>query len=221
MEKIKVAIADDHELVAKLLSEYISSEDNYEVISVSRDGAQVLENIDIKKPDVLLLDAIMPGTDIRDLIKKLKKKTPDTKVVILTGENNPKFIQSILKLGVNGFLLKSDSKEEILNSIKQVLIAKNYCSVSTIDIILNDFGNHENDEMIEAREKLDTLTDREKGIIKYLNQENTSSEVAKLLEISPRTVETHRKNILKKLEVKSTVGIIRMIYKSGMHEDFE
>lgn len=197
MEKIKVLLADDHTIVLEGLKEVLSHMDNIEVIGKVINGQEVINFVNNNKVDVVVMDINMPVMDGISCSRKLKKEHPTVKIIILTMYPQKSFTEEILKIGIDGCLLKNNSGQELETAIHRVMSGKNYYD------LLKTFRSP-NEEVMQYK-----LSERELNIIRLLAEGLTSIEIADKLFISEHTVRTHRKNILRKTEFSNTSQLIQ------------
>lgn len=206
MQPIKIAIADDHSLFREGLVSILSTYQAFEVIIEAGSGEALLEAIADTPPEVVLLDLKMPGMDGIRVTEILKKQFPSIKIIILTMHHQEDFILHMLNLGVNAYLLKDSSSEEL----KEAIIATHQRDYY--------FDNRVSKVMLQGlkrkhlhKPKLGTntrLTPREEEVLQLICNEYTTPEIAEKLYLSQRTIESHRKNLLEKLGAKNTAGLV-------------
>ncbi len=217
MEKINILIADDHLLFAKLMSNLLLSANNVNIAGIASDGEETLKMIGEKKIDIVLLDIGMPKIDGLQVLKELKSNYPGIKIIVVSSRNDAWLIKKSLNTGALGYLTKSANDFEVLEAIKTVYNGESYCSQDTMKSIVNGFTHKNGDR--DYSEKYQMLTRREKEILKSIASELTTNQIADSLNISIRTVETHRKNILQKLDVRNTVGLMKVAVKANMLDE--
>lgn len=204
-EKIKVLIVDDHNLITKLLDTMFQSTNDIEVVGTLHDGSEVLDFIQKNEIDVMLLDIDMPEKDGIETLKELKKIKNYPKTIMLTNHQKPAYIKRALNNGAIGYITKFAKPEEITRAVRNAYLSKKTFSSDIMNNGLLDQAKEYDDTIFEK------LTDREKNIIQLICCGRTTREIAEKLHISPRTVETHRKNILHKLNVKNVAELINLI----------
>ncbi|MDG2340879.1 MAG: response regulator transcription factor [Paracoccaceae bacterium] len=206
MENIRIIIVDDHPMVAEGIEALLESYDDIEVIATLSDGEQAIEVASEQKPDVILMDLNMPKMNGLTATEMILENSPDTKVLILSMHDTPEYISSALNHGAMGYILKDVPTDEIRLAVDAVLGGKRYlCSGAQIAI-----APKEDDSEREQ------LTNREQNILLRLAQGRSNKEVANALDISVRTVETHRRNIKRKLGISSTAGLTRYALEHGV-----
>ncbi|MGJ8615574.1 MAG: response regulator transcription factor [Sulfitobacter sp.] len=201
----KVAIVDDHPMVAEGIQSILESYDDIDVVGTLSNGRELIEQLVDLAPDVILMDLNMPELGGLSATEIVLERSPDTRVVILTMHDNAEYIASALSHGAMGYLLKDVPTDEIKLAIDTVMAGQNYLCTGAKGSIAPKQGG--------ARE---ALTEREQTILLELAQGKSNKEVAHGLDISVRTVETHRKNIKRKLGISSTAGLTRYALEHGV-----
>lgn len=213
---IKVAIADDHKLFREGLRFLMDQMDNLEVVFEASNGRELLDNIESHQPDVLLLDLDMPEVDGLEALKELRPKMPDLGIIILTMHSDSKMVAYLMELGANSYLLKDTSPEEFEKAITNVVDEGFYFNKMVSQAMLVGLkGQSKKKPSLAPNE---ALTSRELEVLELICQEFTAKEIADKLFISHRTVEGHRKNLIEKLGVKNTAGLIVKAIKDGIIE---
>lgn len=213
-EKIKIIICDDHQILVQGLKSLLKDNSDVEVITIANNGLELLEVLKTKKPDVILLDLDMPVMDGLETLKKIRTFNHEVKIISLTIHLEKDVIQKMMDNGANGYLLKSVSKNEILEAIRKVHTGKIYISDEATNVLL-DKGKLENKTPV-LEEAVEELTKREIEILKLIAEGYSNTEIGQMLYISPRTVDTHRTNIMKKLNVKNIAGLIKYAIQTGL-----
>jgi len=207
-KKISVLLVDDHPMVQDGLSACLSYYPDIEVIGTTEDGKDALNKALELKPDVILMDISMPKMNGIDATEIITEQLSDTKVLIFSMHDSLEFVSSAVQAGASGYILKDTTSEEVYYAIKAVAMGKTHFSSSIAKALI------ENPIRFE-REK---LTTREQVILSYIAQGHSSKEVAKILNISFRTVEAHRRNIKTKLGIDTLAGLIRYAVNHGLIE---
>lgn len=208
-KKINLIIADDHSIFLEGITALISS-NTINVIANCKNGQEVLDTLKTQKPDLVISDINMPVMDGITLTKKIKKLYPEIKIMMLSMYEEKYIINKALKGGADGYMSKNSGKDEILNAIESCMKGEKF-TVPT----QNKFTQSSlkaNDKQLKDV----TLTSREKQILKLITEEIGNSEIALTLDISKRTVETHKKNLILKLGVTNTVGLIKIAIKNKL-----
>lgn len=212
---IRILIADDHPIMADGIKNLFTGENEFEVVTTVCNGLEVLEVIKSIHIDVLMLDIDMPEMNGIDCAKIVNKDYPDIKIAILTMHEEKSLIKNLVKIGVNAYMLKTIPRSELLNAIKIIYNGGQYFSADITNALLSEEGaiNQEQNPLIG------TLTKRENEIVKLIAQGNTNSQIGERLFISPKTVDVHRTNIMRKLEVHNVAGLVRFAFQNGLIEE--
>ncbi|MBX9782623.1 MAG: response regulator transcription factor [Chitinophagaceae bacterium] len=210
-DTIKVLIADDHRVLLDGLVSVLKSEKNINVAATAEDGTAVLELLGKNDYDLCLLDISMPGADGIELTRWIRQNKPDIKIIILTTHDETEIIAELVKLGTSGYLLKSCTRTQLVEAIEKVHAGKTYFNDTVYEVILKGFAASSKTATQEIQ-----LTSREKEIVKLLSQEYTNEKIAAALNISYRTVETHRKNIMQKTGAGNLAGLIKYAFSHGL-----
>jgi DNA-binding NarL/FixJ family response regulator len=200
---IRVIIADDHEISRIGIRRLLSIAPDVDIIGEAADGAQALEVARTKKPDVVLLDVLMPNVSGIEAAQRIKAELKETAVIMLSAAEDEKSIERAMFAGADGYLSKEVTSEELITAIRTVVLGERVFSRS----ILNLLEGKAQDQKVE--EPPVSLTKREEEIVTLVAKGLTSQEIAKKLFISPRTVETHRARIMDKLGVNNAAGLVR------------
>ncbi len=204
---MKIILVDDHTILLDGLKKLIEEDDMLTVVDCLGSVPDAIQSIDKYKPDLVITDYNLGDDDGLSLVQKTKRILPDTKFIVLSMHDEAHLVREILKEGVNGYVLKKDTKEELLEAIYAVRAGKMYMS--------NDINSMLVKSLYEPSEgKL--LTAREREILKLISQEYSNKMIAEELFISERTVETHRKNIFRKTKTSSLVGLIKFAYANNL-----
>lgn len=217
MQTLTVSIADDHVLFTEALSTALESQQQVPlfVLDVVHSGNKLLEALDLRTPDILLLDLNMPDGDGLSVLPTIRKKYPSLKVIAMTMYDNPKFIKRALNNGALGYILKTSGMHELLKAIPFVLQNNTYLSEGLQVFPKEHSFSHEvfeDDFQVKYR-----LTKRETEILLLISQAKSNKEIAEELYISDQTVSVHRKNIMRKISVSNTAGLIKFAMDNIIH----
>jgi DNA-binding NarL/FixJ family response regulator len=208
---IKIAITDDHQLVLQGIKSMLSDTEEVSVVASFSNAQQTLKGITASKAEVLLLDINLPDQDGISLSKKLLKQQPGLKIIALTNFEDLSFVKRMLKNGVHGYLLKNTDKLELISALKAVLSGDIYLQKDLQKrLLLNDTKSNSKNQLIPK------LTRREQEVLQAIAEELTTKEISEKLFISPKTVETHRMNLMSKLGAKNSVGIIKIALENEL-----
>ena len=214
MEKIKIALADDHDMVRQGLESILTSFDEFEIIYAANSGLKLFDNLAHMKPDVVILDIVMPDMNGIQVAKKIKKDYPEVGVLILSIEVSSKYIKDAVKSQVDGYLPKNADMSILAKAIHTIAAGQPYYDESVKDFVFKYFVN----DGALAVPKIDNLSQREVQVLKMISNGISNKEIGGQLFISPKTVEAHRNNILKKLNLKSTADLVKFAIAKNITE---
>ncbi|WP_318469723.1 response regulator transcription factor [Photobacterium leiognathi] len=209
-QTIKVVIVDDHQVVIDGFMARLQLEPDIDVIGTASNGIEALEVISQLDPDVILMDISMPIMNGIDATAQIKKHYPDAKVLMLTMHDNREYIMKVMQVGAMGYMLKEISAEKMVQAIKTVNQGATYFCETTSQTIFTQAAAPVSDPEVNP------LSRREEGILKHVAQGLSSKQIAKALDISYRTVETHRQNIKHKLDLHSTAELAKYALEKGL-----
>ncbi len=198
-----ILVADDHEIVRSAIRQIISLRKDLILVAEADNGLSTIAEVKLNKPNLLILDVSMPHANALEVVIEAKRWSPTTRTLIFTGVKSGTIFQDLLDAGVSALVLKSDNISFLEEAIDDVLKGKQYISDS-IDALKN------------SALQFDSLTDREKQILKFIAHGKSNSFVAEILSISPKTVENHRSNLMKKLNLHSVSELMAYAYKEGL-----
>jgi DNA-binding NarL/FixJ family response regulator len=201
---IRVVVADDHEIVRAGLRRLLLVNKNIKILGESANGEDLVSLVNYYKPDIALVDIAMPKLDGIEATKIIKQDCPDVLVVMLTAFEDYSHIETALSVGADGYLTKNITAKELVEALYNIMLGNRVFSKSIIKLLDNMQTSD-----IEDEEKQVTISKREQEVLNLVVQGNTSNEIAKKLNISVRTVQTHRANVMQKLNIKNTAGLIR------------
>ena len=214
-EKIQVHIADDHKILIEGIVAVINTEDDIEIEGYSLNGKEVIDWAEDHSADVLTLDINMPIYDGIEVLKFFKIKKINQKVIILSSYEDVKLVQEMINLGANGFLSKDSAGQHIVEAIRTVHEGEQYFSDTIKNNLLKLYtGKNVRPGQRPQSTIANSLTDRETEVLKLISQEYSSPEIAQILNISQSTVDTYRKSLLKKTNVKNAVGLAMYAVKN-------
>lgn len=208
IENIKVHIADDHQILIDGVKAVLNLEPNIEVVGFSLNGKQVLDWFQEGTADVLILDINMPELDGIEVLKELKKADKKPKVIVLSSYDDIKLVKEVLQMGAQGFVPKKSAGEHIVHAVNKVAKNEQYFTDDVKEKMMQTLLNGQSkDETSQDGVLISSLTKREAQVLKLVAQQYSTREIAEELHISESTVETHRKNLMKKVKVKNSVGL--------------
>ncbi len=208
---IKILIADDHQLFREGLKTLLSNSEEIEVISQAENGRDAIDKAKIQNPDIIIMDIGMPIISGIEATGILRKEMPEVKVIALSMHSEKHFIKGMLDAGAYGYLFKNCAFDELISSIKSVYNGKKYLSHKITEVLIDEYIGKPS---IEGKDS--GLSDREIEILKLIAEGLSSRDIADKLFVSVKTVGTHKKNILDKLNLNSTADLVKYAIKKGI-----
>ncbi|MFV5689420.1 response regulator [Flavobacterium sp. ZT3R25] len=213
--KIRIHLADDHQILIDGISTLLQTIPNYEVVGFSLNGTTIYDDVTNNKSDILVLDINMPEKDGIEVIKEFAEKGFPCKIIILSSYDDLKLIKEIMKLGASGYLTKQCAGENIVEAIEAISRGEEYFSKPVREKIFNSLTSTPKLNKNEL-DPNSILTGRELEIITLISLEFSGKQISEQLFISMNTVETHRKNIMKKLDAKNTISLVKYAIKNNL-----
>jgi DNA-binding NarL/FixJ family response regulator len=215
-DKIRIHLADDHQVLIDGMRTLLNTVSNFEVVGFSLDGNTLYDDVTNNKANILVLDISMPKKDGIAVIKEFAKKGYPCRVIILSSYDDLKIIQEVMKLGVSGYLTKQCAGDNIVEAIQAVANGEEYFC-NTVRKKIFTTATKDNSKLNKQNSIIDSiLTGRELEIIILIALEHSGKEISEKLFISTNTVETHRKNIMKKLKAKNTISLVKFALKNKL-----
>jgi two-component system, NarL family, response regulator DegU len=214
MPAIKVVLADDHEIVRNGIKILLESEGDLEVVGEASDGQEALDECKTKQPDILIVDINMPKMNGIETIRQLKAYSPSTKALVLSMHEDEEYILQSVEMGATGYLLKGSNKQEFLKAIHTVQKGEKYFTGDISNILVQHYLNRRNKTTTSPTPQEtgdNALTKREKEILSLIYKGESNKDIAEKLDKSVRTIETHRFNIMKKLDANNLAELLRKI----------
>ncbi|MFP4531414.1 MAG: response regulator [Desulfobacterales bacterium] len=212
--KKTVFIAEDHQLFRDGLKAMLAAKEGLEVIGEARDGLEAINSIKKKQPDLLLLDLSMPRLSGISVIKELRRHFSDMRILVLTIHESDQYVIETFEAGANGYCIKDASREELLLAINSILSGKTYISPGIADNVME--GYLEGHKKIKSKSSWENLTHREREVLKLLAEGYTNKQIGELLNISVKTVEKHRANIMQKLNLHNAAALTAFAIDQGL-----
>jgi two-component system, NarL family, response regulator NreC len=212
--KTRILIADDHALVRQGIASFLHISDAYEVVGEAADGVEAIQSAKKYKPDIVLMDISMPKLGGLEATLEIKKINPAIKILVLTQYEDTVYIRRFFKAGASGYLLKKAVGLELLTAIETVMSGKMYVHPSIATSVVDGYLGVQKGEPVE--DTYDSLTDREKQVLKLIAEGCTQKEAADVLAISVKTVITHQTNISEKLKIHTRAGLIKFAIQKGI-----
>lgn len=214
--KIKVHLADDHQVLIDGMLAVLNNNPIFEVVGFSLNGENLVERVARNDAHVLVMDINMPEKDGIQVLREFNERGFTCKVIVLSSYDDAKIIKEVIKLGASGYLTKQCAGENIQEAIITVAQGEQYFSSTIKDKIFNFFTENNTPQNLTEEEIAKTITDRELEILNFICQEKSGKDISEILKISPNTVETHRKNLIKKINAKSTIGLVLFATKHNL-----
>ena len=212
MSKITILLVDDHRLIRDSWSFILNSDPRFEVVAETSSGEDAIELAKSKKPDIVLMDVNMSPVNGFDATKQIRKFSPGSKVIGVSMHSMPAYAKRMLQLGAMGYVTKNSPKDEMITAILEVHDGRKYIC----DEVKNILAQQELDEGTPVSTDMNNLSRRELDIIQLIKEGLSSKEIALQLDISLKTVEVHRYNILKKLNLRNTAALVNFINAQGL-----
>ncbi|MBN2542557.1 response regulator transcription factor [bacterium] len=210
---IKIVIADDHEIMREGLRNLLEEQYNMEVVGEAENGRRAVELVEELNPDVVVMDISMPDLNGIEATRQVIKVCPGVKVVALSMHSQKRFVKEMLQAGASGYVLKNDAFTELIKAINSVNIGDKYLSTRITGEVIDEFVG----SVSEKKSTLEPgLTAREREVLQLLAEGKTTKEIAQLLFVSERTVDTHRTNIMKKLDIHTIAGLTKYAINEGL-----
>ncbi|MFN2374653.1 MAG: response regulator [Cyclonatronaceae bacterium] len=213
---INVLLADDHNIVRYGISSILNTSPDINIVAEASDGSEAVSLYEQHQPDVCIIDISMPVMNGLEATRQILRTSPGAKIIIMTMHLNEEYLNQVLSAGAMGYLLKNTNKTDLINSIRRVYNGEKVFSTSVSDLMTQSYirqskkqsGGTRSDNRIQ-------LTRRENEILKLIAEGQTSQAIAAKLFISPRTVDTHRANLMQKLNVKNSAALVRYAVENG------
>lgn len=213
MAKTRIVIADDHPVVRHGVRSLLQTDPDFTVVAEAADGLETVQLVEKLQPDVLVVDLMIPGLSGLEVTRQVKQRTPATRVVILSMHANEPYVLEALKNGAAGYVLKDSSGTDLTQAIRQVLLGQRYLSPPLSERAVEAYLQR---SQAASLDPYDSLTEREREVLHLAAEGLSNPEVATRLSISPRTVETHRANLMRKLGLKTQTDLIRYALRRGI-----
>jgi DNA-binding NarL/FixJ family response regulator len=217
MKTLRILIADDHDLMRRGVKALLQSHAGWEIVGEAHTGREAVSKAEELKPDVVILDISMPDLNGVDAAKRIRKASPDTEVLILSVHYSDQLIRDILEAGVRGYIVKSDSDRDLVIAVETLANHKPFFTPRATEVMLTNFNEGKTKADLPETMR-DRLTSREREIVQLLAEGKSSKEVASSLNISVKTAETHRANIMRKLQLHTVSELVRYAVRNQIIE---
>ena len=220
MKKIRILIADDHDVVRSGLRMLLRSRSEFAIVAEAVNGEEAVRLVDRHRPDVAILDISMPVLDGIEETRQIKQQHPNVQVVILTVNEDEEYAYQTLRAGASAYLLKNAGKKEIFEAIRSAFSGERFFSPGISRMITDSFVKRPDDQKwhtgVQHRPVNQELTEREIQVLKFIAQGYTNRKIADVLCLSFRTINTHRANLMQKLDIHDTAGLVRHAITTGL-----
>lgn len=206
-KELNIIIADDHKIVIDGLKSLLIGQTHIKIVGEAANGKEALDLIANNKVDIAVLDINMPIMNGVEATRIIKKQYPETKVLILTMHDGGEFIHELMEIGANGYILKNRGMEELVDALETIISGEEYIKGQVLNTLLK--------AVRKPKPKTVQFTKREKDVLRLIVDEHTTSEISAKLNIANSTVETHRRNLIEKTGVKSSLGLVRYAIENG------
>jgi two-component system response regulator NreC len=213
-EKHRIVIAEDHTIVREGLRALLSSNPAFEIVGEAEDGLDAIRCVEDLMPDLVLMDLTMPRMNGMEVIKELKRRWPEIKIIALTVHRTEEYFLASLQAGADGYVLKDANYDELLMAIKNVLSGKSYLSPAVSKRVIE--GYVEGKKNLGCKSLWDTLTQREKEVLKLIAEGYKNKEIADYLCLSVKTVDKHRTNLMRKLDLHNVSALTAFAIEKGI-----
>jgi len=216
MLNISILIVDDHPIVRSGLRSMLQNQSGFDIVAEAEDGEDAIVKVQHYRPMIAIMDIAMPKLSGIEATRIIAKKYPQTRVMILTMHDDEAYLGKIIEAGASGFLLKDCKNEEIVKAIQRVAEGEKYFSQSAYQLLGKQFSRKNKPAASEDDEAFATLTAREREVLTLVAEGLNTHEIAKKLFLSPRTVDTHRSNLMHKLRIHNATALVRYAIERGL-----
>jgi two-component system, NarL family, response regulator LiaR len=216
MKKIKILIADDHSLVRTGLRQLLESSDEFSVVGEAESGEEAVQLTLKLKPDIAILDISMPGMNGIEATRTIGRQSQGTRVLILTIHESEEYVYQMVRAGASGYVLKDAGKDELFTAVRAVAGGERFFSPGVSKLMVEEFIRRATDQDSAAPAPDQVLTNRECEVLKHIAEGMTNQQIADKLFISVRTVDTHRTNLMQKLDIHDTASLVRYAIERGI-----
>jgi DNA-binding NarL/FixJ family response regulator len=210
---LSIILADDHPIVRRGMRALLESKPDFSIVGEASDGLETVRLVERLKPDVLVLDLMMPGLSGLEALRILRERAPETRVLVLSMSSNKAFIAKALKTGATGYVLKGCSEENLIRAVREVAAGRRFLSPPVTDIAIDAYIEQARAGPFDPHE---TLTAREREVLQLVAEGKSSPEIGARLHISHRTVENHRAKLMRKLGLQNQAELVLHALRHGL-----
>jgi DNA-binding NarL/FixJ family response regulator len=211
--KVRILLSDDHQIMREGLKALLEKHPSMQVIAEAENGIETLEIASREKPDVVIMDIAMPDMNGIEATRRLISEREDIKIIALSMHSDRRFVTEILKAGASAYVLKQSAFEDLVKAIKAVMANRRFLSADIFESVMSEYVSQLSKTGYEAYRE---LSDRERQVLQLLAEGNSTKEIAYKLHVSVKTVESHRQNIMTKLEIHSLAGLTKFAVREGL-----
>ena len=215
---VRILLADDHDLMRRGLRALLESHPGWEICGEAANGREAVSLTEELNPDIIILDITMPELNGVDAARRILKTSPNTEILLLSVHYSDQLIREILEAGIRGYIVKSDSDRDLVIAVEALANHRPFFTPRATELILNHLHRRPGDAADPPDTIADRLTTREREVVQLLSEGKSSREVASVLNISVKTAETHRANIMRKLEIHSVSELVRYAVRNQIIE---
>ena len=208
-----IVLAEDHHIVRQGLHILLQAERNFSIIGETGDGLEAVQLVERLQPDVLVLDLMMPSLNGLEVTRQVTKRSPQTRIIILSMHANEAYVREALRNGATGYVLKESSAADLVQAVREAIAGRRYLSPPLSERAIDAYVQKAEAATLDV---YDTLTTREREVLHLVAEGNTIGTIASRLFISPRTVETHRTNLMRKLSLRTSAELVRYALQRGL-----
>jgi two-component system, NarL family, response regulator NreC len=214
---IRIVLADDHTILRQGLKSLLAEEHDIQILGETGDGIEALQLVERKKPDILVVDVMMPGMNGLEVTRQVKEHFPEVKIVVLSMHMKEAYVMEAIRNGASAYVLKDSQATDLISAIRGVMQGRRFLSPPLTERILDDYFQ----KASQLADPFDILTGRERQVFQLVAEGLTSTEIAAKLSIGPSTVDVYRNNIMQKLHLKNRTDLIRLAFKRGIISEEE
>jgi len=212
--KTKIMLVDDHKMVSEVLSALLEREADMQIVAIADDGREAITKAKDLKPDIIVMDLSMPGLNGIEACRRIMAETPRSKIIILSMHAEREYVLEALKAGAKGYIQKMSAFKTLVGAIRNIRENNGFLDPSITGIVVKDYIKHLNEPV--ARTEISSLSPREREVLQMIAEGKDTIEVSVALDISPKTVEAHRRKIMRKLKLKNLADMTRYAIRVGM-----